>query len=121
MPSDQKRAAVAHIIRERALKQVLVFSNTKIGAGRLARELKAEGINADAIHGDKSQKDRMTALEAFKQGEIEVLVATDVAARGLDIAELPAVINYDLPYAPRTTCTASAAPVAPARRASRSR
>ncbi len=100
LPSDQKRAAVAHIIRERALKQVLVFSNTKIGTGRLARELKAEGINADAIHGDKSQKDRMLALEAFKQGEIEVLVATDVAARGLDIAELPAVINYDLPYAP---------------------
>ena len=100
LPSDQKRAAVAHIIRERALKQVLVFSNTKIGTGRLARELKAEGINADAIHGDKSQRDRMVALEAFKQGETEVLVATDVAARGLDIAELPAVINYDLPYAP---------------------
>ena len=100
LPSDQKRAAVAHIIRERALLQVLVFSNTKIGTGRLARELKAEGINADAIHGDKSQRDRMVALEAFKQGEIAVLVATDVAARGLDIAELPAVINYDLPYAP---------------------
>ena len=100
LPSDQKRAAVAHIIRERGLKQVLVFSNTKIGTGRLARELKNEGINADAIHGDKSQKDRMLALDAFKKGEIEVLVATDVAARGLDIAELPAVINYDLPYAP---------------------
>jgi superfamily II DNA/RNA helicase len=100
MPSDQKRAAVAQIIRERALKQVLVFSNTKIGTGRLARELKNEGINADAIHGDKSQKDRMIALEAFKKGETDVLVATDVAARGLDIVELPAVINYDLPYAP---------------------
>ncbi len=100
MPSDHKRAAVAHIIRSRALKQVLVFSNTKIGTGRLARELKNEGINADAIHGDKSQKERMVALEAFKQGEIDVLVATDVAARGLDIVELPAVINYDLPYAP---------------------
>jgi ATP-dependent RNA helicase RhlE len=100
MPSDQKRAAVAHIIRERQLRQVLVFSNTKIGTGRLARELKNEGINADAIHGDKSQKDRMIALEAFKKGETDVLVATDVAARGLDIAELPAVINYDLPYAP---------------------
>ncbi len=98
--SDQKRAAVAHIIRDRSLKQVLVFSNTKIGTGRLARELKAEGINADAIHGDKSQRDRMVALEAFKKGETEVLVATDVAARGLDIAELPAVINYDLPHAP---------------------
>jgi len=100
LPSEQKRAAVAHLIRELALKQVLVFSNTKIGTGRLARELKKEGINADAIHGDKSQKDRMIALEAFKQGETDVLVATDVAARGLDIVELPAVINYDLPYAP---------------------
>jgi ATP-dependent RNA helicase RhlE len=98
--TDQKRAAVAHIIRERQLRQVLVFSNTKIGTGRLARELKNEGINADAIHGDKSQKDRMIALDAFKKGETDVLVATDVAARGLDIAELPAVINYDLPYAP---------------------
>ena len=100
LPSDQKRAAVAHVIRTRGLKQVLVFSNTKIGTGRLARELVKEGINADAIHGDKSQKDRMIALEAFKKGETEVLVATDVAARGLDIVELPAVINYDLPYAP---------------------
>ena len=100
LPSDQKRAAVAHVIRTRSLKQVLVFSNTKIGTGRLARELVKEGINADAIHGDKSQKDRMIALEAFKKGETEVLVATDVAARGLDIVELPAVINYDLPYAP---------------------
>ena len=100
LPSDQKRAAVAHLIRTRGLKQVLVFSNTKIGTGRLARELVKEGINADAIHGDKSQKDRMIALEAFKKGETEVLGATDVAARGLDIVELPAVINYDLPYAP---------------------
>ncbi len=100
VPGENKRAAVAHVIRERGLKQVLVFSNTKIGTGRLARELVKEGINADAIHGDKSQKDRMIALDAFKKGETEVLVATDVAARGLDIAELPAVINYDLPYAP---------------------
>jgi superfamily II DNA/RNA helicase len=100
VPSDQKRAAVAHIIRERGLRQVLVFSNTKIGTGRLARELRNEGINADAIHGDKSQKDRMIALDSFKKGETDVLVATDVAARGLDIVELPAVINYDLPYAP---------------------
>ena len=59
-----------------------------------------EGIKADAIHGDKSQKERMVALEAFKNGEVEVLVATDVAARGLDIVELPCVINYDLPHSP---------------------
>ncbi|HVL77167.1 MAG TPA: DEAD/DEAH box helicase, partial [Noviherbaspirillum sp.] len=95
---DAKRDAVAHIIRERQLKQVIVFSNTKIGASRLSRHLEKEGINASAIHGDKTQQERMAALEAFKQGGIEVLVATDVAARGLDIAELPCVINFDLPY-----------------------
>ena len=93
-----KLDAVSFIIRERNLKQVIVFSNTKIGASRLAKHLESEGVNASAIHGDKSQNERMAALEAFKQGEIEVLVATDVAARGLDIAELPCVINFDLPY-----------------------
>lgn len=98
--SEHKRAAVAHIISARGLKQVIVFSNTKIGTSRLARELLKEGIKADAIHGDKSQKDRMIALEGFKNGSIEVLVATDVAARGLDIVELPCVINYDLPHSP---------------------
>ncbi|HWZ47689.1 MAG TPA: helicase-related protein, partial [Herbaspirillum sp.] len=93
-----KAEAISYIIRERALKQVIVFSNTKIGASKLARHLENEGVKASAIHGDKSQNERMAALEAFKQGEIEVLVATDVAARGLDIAELPCVINFDLPY-----------------------
>ena len=95
---EAKRDAVAYIIRERGLKQVIVFSNTKIGASRMARQLVTAGVNAAAIHGDKTQLDRMAALEAFKQGEIEVLVATDVAARGLDISELPCVINLDLPY-----------------------
>ena len=93
-----KNEAVVHILKERNLKQVLVFSNTKIGAGRLARQLEREGIKASAIHGDKSQHERMAALDAFKNGQIDVLVATDVAARGLDIAEMPCVINYDLPY-----------------------
>ncbi|MGS0740700.1 DEAD/DEAH box helicase [Glaciimonas sp. GG7] len=93
-----KLDAVSFIIRERNLKQVIVFSNTKIGASKLAKHLENEGVNASAIHGDKSQNERMAALDAFKKGEIEVLVATDVAARGLDIAELPCVINYDLPY-----------------------
>ncbi|MGA2550935.1 MAG: DEAD/DEAH box helicase [Burkholderiaceae bacterium] len=100
VPSEYKRAAVAYLIRQRGLKQVLVFSNTKIGTSRLARELQREGIKADAIHGDKTQKDRMIALDAFKSGAVEVLVATDVAARGLDIVELPCVINYDLPHSP---------------------
>jgi superfamily II DNA/RNA helicase len=95
---EAKRDAVSHIIRERGLKQVIVFSNTKIGASRLARQLVSEGVKASAIHGDKSQGERMQALEQFKNGEVEVLVATDVAARGLDIAELPCVINFDLPY-----------------------
>src|SRR5450830_812602 len=93
-----KAEAVSFIIRQRALKQVIVFSNTKIGASKLSRHLENEGVKASAIHGDKSQNERMAALDAFKRGEIEVLVATDVAARGLDIAELPCVINYDLPY-----------------------
>ncbi|MFZ9480581.1 MAG: DEAD/DEAH box helicase, partial [Burkholderiaceae bacterium] len=98
--AEAKRAAVAHLVKSRGLKQVIVFTNTKIGASRLARELQREGIPADAIHGDKSQGERLATLEKFKKGEVEVMVATDVAARGLDIAELPAVINYDLPYAP---------------------
>lgn len=95
---EDKRDMVAHIITQRQLKQVLVFTNTKIGASRLARQLEQQGIKAAAIHGDKTQMERMAALEAFKKGTVDVLVATDVAARGLDIAELPCVINYDLPY-----------------------
>ena len=80
------------------LKQVLVFVNAKITCRRLARTLQRSGIKADAIHGDKTQDERTAALNAFKSGECEVLVATDVAARGLDIAELPTVINYDVPF-----------------------
>jgi ATP-dependent RNA helicase RhlE len=96
-PSD-KRAAVVHLVKSRGLRQVIVFSNTKIGCSRLTRELVRDGVKAESIHGDKSQADRMKALEAFKAGELEVLVATDVAARGLDIAGVPCVINYDLPH-----------------------
>ena len=95
---EQKRDVVEFLIRQRELKQVIVFSNTKIGASRLSRHLEQCGIKASAIHGDKTQQERMAALEAFKKGEIEVLVATDVAARGLDISDLPCVINFDLPY-----------------------
>jgi ATP-dependent RNA helicase RhlE len=98
--ADAKRNAVATLIEKHALSQVIVFSNTKIGCGRLARHLQKLGMNAEAIHGDKSQQDRLVTLDNFKNGKISVLVATDVAARGLDIAELPAVINYDLPYSP---------------------
>ncbi len=94
----QKPEVVQHLIRSRDLKQVLVFSNTKIGASRLSRTLENAGIKAQAIHGDKTQQERIAALDAFKNGSIDVLVATDVAARGLDITDLPCVINYDLPY-----------------------
>lgn len=95
---DDKRAAVVHLVKSRKLNQVIVFSNTKIGTARLARQLEKDGIRAESIHGDKSQAERMKALDAFKSGELEVLVATDVAARGLDVAGIPCVINYDLPY-----------------------
>ena len=98
--SEAKRNAVATLIEKHSLSQVIVFSNTKIGCGRLARHLQKLGLDADAIHGDKSQQDRLLTLDNFKNGKTRVLVATDVAARGLDIAELPAVINYDLPYSP---------------------
>ena len=98
MTSDAKRAAVVHLVKSRGLNQVIVFSNTKIGTARLARDLERDGVKAESIHGDKTQADRMKALEAFKAGELEVLVATDVAARGLDVAGVPCVINYDLPY-----------------------
>lgn len=79
-------------------KQILVFVNSKITCRRLARALEKEGIKADSIHGDKNQEERTKTLEAFKHEEVRVLVATDVAARGLDIAELPVVINFDVPF-----------------------
>ncbi len=97
---ERKRQLLAHLIKSRELKQVLVFTATKLGCNRLANDLNKAGIHADAIHGDKSQQERMKALEAFKNGEIRVLVATDVAARGLDIEALPYVVNYDLPHNP---------------------
>jgi superfamily II DNA/RNA helicase len=91
-----------------------VFVGTKFGASRLAVWLERQGVNATAIHGDKSQQQRTEALEAFKSGTVRVLVATDVAARGLDIEDLPHVINFELPHnALKTTCTASAAPAGP--------
>jgi ATP-dependent RNA helicase RhlE len=100
---SEKTDALLEILRTRGpddgpLKQVLVFVNAKIECRRLARQLQKAGVNADAIHGDKTQDERMKALEGFKTGTIEVLVATDVAARGLDIVELPVVINYDVPF-----------------------
>ncbi|MEO5699402.1 MAG: DEAD/DEAH box helicase [Casimicrobiaceae bacterium] len=98
--SDGKRALLAHLVRSENLNQVLCFMRTKHGASRLARQLEKDGLITDAIHGDKSQQARMEALAAFKEGKLQVLVATDVAARGLDIDDLPLVVNYELPYVP---------------------
>jgi ATP-dependent RNA helicase RhlE len=78
-------------------RQVLVFTRTKHGANRLAKQLQSDGLDSAAIHGNKSQGARTRALAAFKSGEVRVLVATDIAARGLDIDELPHVVNYELP------------------------
>jgi ATP-dependent RNA helicase RhlE len=98
---DRKEALLAHIIRKEDLRQVLVFTRTKLAASRLASWLDRAGINAVAIHSDRSQPDRTRALEGFKSGEIRVLVATDVAARGLDIEDLPHVVNFELPWNPQ--------------------
>jgi ATP-dependent RNA helicase RhlE len=95
-----KHALLAEILRSDDASQALVFTKTKLTTSRLARQLQREGVSADAIHGDKSQLERMQALEAFKQGKVAVLIATDVAARGLDIDQLPMVINYEIPSAP---------------------
>lgn len=97
---DAKRALLEQLLHDRGEEQALVFMRTKQGAGRLARQLEKAGFAATAIHGDKSQLARIEALEAFKDGKIRVLVATDVAARGLDIEELPLVFNFELPYVP---------------------
>ena len=98
--ASAKRALLTKLLRSEELNQVLVFTRTKIETNRLARELQRAGISADSIHGDKNQQDRLKALEAFKNGSTQVLVATDVAARGLDIDELPHVINFEIPHTP---------------------
>ena len=98
--SDAKRGLLEHLVRSRNLNQVLCFVRTKHGASRLARQLEKDGLITSAIHGDKDQKARLEALEAFKEGKLQVLVATDVAARGLDIDDLPLVVNYEMPYVP---------------------
>ncbi len=94
---DRKRQLLSHLIRRDGWEQVLVFTRTKIAASRLASELLSDGIRTAAIHSDRSQSERTRALDDFKAGRITVLVATDVAARGLDIEELPYVVNYELP------------------------
>ena len=96
---SDKHQLLAQLLRGDDAKQVIVFTKTKLTASRLAKQLQREGVSADAIHGDKTQLERMQALDAFKQGKVAVLIATDVAARGLDIDHLPMVINYEIPHA----------------------
>jgi len=95
---EDKRHAVLHLLRERSITQSIVFVNSKLGAARLARSFERDGMRTSALHGDKSQDERLKSLAAFKAGEVDLLVATDVAARGLDIVDLPAVFNFDVPF-----------------------
>jgi len=98
---DRKRELLSHLIGTGRWFQVLVFTRTKHGANKLAEQLERDGISALAIHGNKSQGARTRALGEFKEGKLQVLVATDIAARGIDIEELPHVVNYDLPNVPQ--------------------
>jgi ATP-dependent RNA helicase RhlE len=102
MAVDKKRkpALLTHLIKENSWKQVLVFTKTKHGANKLTQYLEAEGLTAAAIHGNKSQGARTKALASFKDGRVQILVATDIAARGIDIDLLPQVVNFDLPNVP---------------------
>jgi ATP-dependent RNA helicase RhlE len=95
-----KAKLLTHLIQDKLWHQVLVFTRTKHGANRLTRHLDKHAIHAAAIHGNKSQTARTKALAAFKRGALQVLVATDIAARGLDIDQLPQVVNFDLPHVP---------------------
>jgi len=95
---DDKRAVVRQILKDRSITQAIIFVNSKLGAARLARTFERDGLRTSALHGDKSQDERLKSLDAFKRGDVDLLVATDVAARGLDIADLPAVFNFDVPF-----------------------
>ncbi len=97
---DKKHPMLSHLIKENSWHQVLVFTRTKHGANKLVEQLGKDGIGAMAIHGNKSQSARTKALAEFKDGSLQVLVATDIAARGIDIDQLPHVVNYDLPNVP---------------------
>src|SRR5690606_19628986 len=97
-----KRKLLYHLIRNENISDVLVFSRTKHGADNVVKALRKQGVAAEAIHGDKSQNARQRVLDSFKNKEVGVLVATDIAARGIDIDQLPYVINFDLPNIPET-------------------
>jgi ATP-dependent RNA helicase RhlE len=98
--TDRKRELLSHLIKTLPMEQAIVFMRTKQGANRLCAQLIRDGINAAAIHSDKSQSQRMESLTQFKEGQVNILVATDIAARGLDIDQLPYVVNFELPNVP---------------------
>src|SRR5437868_245968 len=100
VPEEEKREALSRLIKSQEIKNALVFCNRKRDVATLQTSLKKHGFNAGALHGDMSQPARMETLEKFKQGEIQVLVASDVAARGLDIVDMSHVFNFDVPFSP---------------------
>jgi ATP-dependent RNA helicase RhlE len=100
VPRERKSDLLARLLEEEGLDSVLIFTRTKHGADRVVRHLEARGISATAMHADKSQGERTRALENFKSGKIRVLVATDIAQRGLDVSGITHVINYDVPQQP---------------------
>ncbi|MDX5422174.1 MAG: DEAD/DEAH box helicase, partial [Hymenobacteraceae bacterium] len=97
-----KTSLLLHLLQQQGIERTLVFMRTKEGADKLAKELTSAGIAAEAIHADRAQRDRERVLESFKNNKTKVLVATDVAARGIDVEELSHVINYELPFEPET-------------------
>ncbi|MFC1746958.1 DEAD/DEAH box helicase [Candidatus Neomarinimicrobiota bacterium] len=97
---SRKRALLSHLVKSENWQQALIFTRTKHGADKLVKHLLRDGISATAIHGNKSQSTRTRALADFKRGAVKLLVATDIAARGLDINQLPHVVNYDIPHVP---------------------
>jgi ATP-dependent RNA helicase RhlE len=99
---QNKRSLLIHLLSDESIETALVFAKTKHGADRITRDLKKSGINAEAIHGNKSQNERQRALTNFKNRQTRILVATDIAARGIDIDELGHVFNFDLPDVPET-------------------
>ena len=110
-----KRTLLGRVLQDGAVGRALVFTRTKHGADRVVAQLARDGVPAEAIHGNKSQNARTRALERFRTGADRVLVATDIAARGIDVEDITHVINYDLPNVPRATCTGSDAPRGPGR------
>ena len=102
IPKQKKQSLLVHLLTEKNIKRTLVFTRTKHGADKIAKYLKNAGLRADAIHGNKSQSARQNALSNFKGGKIRVLVATDIAARGIDVDALEHVINFDLPEVAET-------------------